>query len=489
MSKPSIKRRNAEKRRGCIRPRTLFLSFLLALLIFISLFFVLGNNQLSFGDKQIFITLTGTHPAPCSLAATKYVFGTLETDPAKASQECAAGVQVATQTVGWENYEPSDGVFNEAYMDDVKNRIKMDLTAGLKVVISPAIHYPPAWVMALPGAQYVNQYGIEAPISSGIGQGEPNFIFSQTVRSRAARFETRVMQQLANDPAIGLKNIWAVRYVNGSSGETLYPSANDQKRHVNSYWAYDINAQGQGSDRPATIPANPFPGWKPGEKTYNGQPFSTLKVMQWYDWYFNAHTDFVNWHTSLYRDPHGINYQGYLQLLMPGFGARAFEYNGSITHYLDGSQDRNTTVARAAIWYKLFPALSNRKGIVAYVSSMADGSGSPQENSCHDGDAAIDYSTDPRVNNWSAVRYIAGLADKYSMPKNGENPGIGDMDPGTISSRRDLHIMKVAAAQMQFCKFQGMFWAHDADLYNDKVGATLHDYANIISWSNTSHST
>lgn len=485
LGQPSINKMNSQKRRGFIHPRIFFLFFVLTILIFISLFLALNSNQLSFisSGKQIFITLMGTHPASCPSTATKYLFGTLETDPAKASQECAAGVRVATQTVGWANYEPSDGAFNEAYMDDVKNRIKTDLAVGMKVVISPAIHYPPRWVMNLQGARYINQYGVAAPSTGGFE--EPNFIFSQVVRDRVARFETHVMQKLAADPNIGLKNIWAVRYVNGSAGETLYPSANDQHEHTNSYWAYDSNAQGQAANRPASIPASPFSGWKPGEKTYAGQPFSPTQVQQWYNWYFNAHTDFVNWHTQLYRDPHGINYQGYLQLLMPGFGTRAFEYTGSIARHLDGSSDPNATMARAAVWYKLFPALKNRAHIVAYVSSMADGSGSPLNNGCHGGEAYVNYATDPQVNNWSAARYISGLADKYGMPKNGENPGSKDLNYRGRQSVRGIEVMQTSAAQMQSCHFQGMFWAHDENLYDGTSGVTLRDYAKIIAQYNT----
>ena len=222
-------------------------------------------------------------------AEPKYWFGTLETDPARASQEYSAGVRVAMQTIAWDSYEPADGIFDENYMANVKNRIKIDLAAGMKVVISPALHYPPTWLMKLPGARYVNQYGMNAPPTWAGGYEEPNFVFSQTIRNRVAQFETHMMHQLASDPQIGFKNIWAVRYVNGSLGEAMYPPANDQHGHTNSYWGFDANAQGQVSDRPATIPATPFPGWQPAEKTYRGQPFSTLQVQQWYSWYLNAH--------------------------------------------------------------------------------------------------------------------------------------------------------------------------------------------------------
>jgi len=410
-------------------------------------------------------------------AMPRYWFGTLETDPARASQEYRAGVRVVMQTIAWKDYEPADGIFDENYMADVKNRIKIDLAAGMKVVISPALHYPPTWVMNLPGARYVNQYGMNAPPTWAGGYEEPNFVFSQTVRDRVAQFETSMMHQLASDPAIGFKNIWAIRYVNGSLGEAMYPSANDQQGHTNSYWGFDANAQGQAADRPTTIPSTPFPGWQPGERTYNSQPFSTTQVQQWYSWYFNAHTDFVNWHTQLYRNPHGINYQGDLQLQTPGFGARAFEYYDSLLHYLDGSHDPNGVVASAAVWYKLYPALTRKANVIAYVSSMADGSGIPRDDDCHGGEAHVDYTTDPQVNNWSAARYITGLADKYGMKKNGENPGFEDPHIGVPYN---LFMMQKAASQMASCQFQGMFWAHDADLYSGKARVTLQQYTNVI---------
>lgn len=407
----------------------------------------------------------------------KYLFGTLETDPARASQEYAAGVRVAMQTISWQDYETADGVFDENYMTDIKSSIRTDLAAGMKVVISPALHYPPNWVMNLPGARYVDQYGIKAPPTWAGGYEEPNFIFSQTMRDRVAQFETHMMDQLASDPEIGLKNIWAIRYVNGSLGETMYPPNDDQHGHTNSYWAFDANAQGKASDRPATIPASPFPGWVPGERTYQGKPFSAAQVQQWYDWYLDAHTDFVNWHTALYRDPHGINYQGYLQLQTPGFGARAFEYRDSISDYLDGSQDPNGTVARASVWYKLYPSLANRANVIAYVSSMADGSGNPQDNGCQGREARVDYNTDPQVNDWSAARYITGLADKYGMQKSGENPGLGDPNLGVPYN---LFMLQTAAVQMVSCNFQGMFWAHDEDLYSKTAGVTLREYTTVI---------
>jgi hypothetical protein len=409
------------------------------------------------------IPVTAAGPPPTAFVC-RYLFGTLETDPNRASQEYAAGFRIAEQTVGWNNYEPQDGVFDAGYITSIKQRIQTFQRAGLKVVISPAIQYPPAWVFSLPGSRYVNQYGAAAP-ATWAGFEEPNVVFSQAVRDRVAGFETKVMQEL------GPGNIWAVRYVNGSLGEVLYPPADDLLGHNNSYWAYDANAQNNASaDRPPGVPANPFPGWQPGQTTYNGQPFSVAQVQQWYEWYVDARMDFVNWHTKLFRD---LGFTGYLQLQTPGFGVRPSEYAASTANFLDGTGDPNQTMGRAAIWQKVYAKLTDRMGVTAYVSSMADGSGFPQDQGCQSTDVQVDLEHDPQVNNWSAVRYVSYLADMYGMIKSGENPGSGDPNRNVVYGRT---MLASAAAQMATCSFQSMFWAQDQNLYDGVSGVKPADF-------------
>jgi hypothetical protein len=40
-----------------------------------------------------------------------------------------------------------------------------------------------------------------------------------------------------------------------------------------------------------------------------------------------------------------------------------------------------------------------------------------------------------------------------------------------------------AAAQMSACHFQGLMWAHDAELFSATSGVTLRDYAAVIAGS------
>jgi Calcineurin-like phosphoesterase len=270
---------------------------------------------------------------------------------------------------------------------------------------------------------------------------------------------------------LGPGNIWAVRYVNGSLGEVLYPPANDLLGHNNSYWAYDANAQNNASaDRPPGLPPNPFPGWQPGQTTYNRQPFSVAQVQQWYEWYVDARMDFVNWHTKLFRD---LGFTGYLQLQTPGFGARPSEYATATANFLNGTGDPNQTMGRAAIWQKVYAKLTDRSGVTAYVSSMADGSGNPQDQGCQSIDTQVDLEHDPQVNNWSGVRYVSHLADTYGMTKSGENPGSSDPNRKVVYGRT---MLASAAAQMAACSFQSMFWAQDQNLYDGVSGVKLADF-------------
>jgi len=419
-------------------------------------------------------------------AAARYLFGTLETANGQmfdqrrlssatiAQKEHAAGISVANVTLAWKDYETADGIFNENQLARVVSDIKTFLQAGQKVDVQLAVHYVPSWVMKIPNAYYLNQYGIRAPQVYGFD--DPNYIFNATVRQKVQDFETHALQQL--NAQVGLNSIWDFRIDAGDGGEAYYDFSNDGKHHTNSYWAYDVNAQGTGNNLPTGVNATPFPNWKPGQTTYKGHPFTTAQVQQWYDWYFNARMNYCNWQVSLYRK---AGFNKYLTFETPGSGTRPNEYTNNINHYLDGSDDPNGTMSRAAVWQKFYPAITNKTNIIAYISSIADSSGVPANNLCQASDRNVNIDTDTRVNNWSAVRYVSNIANKYGFLKGGENPGYGTSD---ANSDYGMTMMSIAAKQMQSCGLIGMFWAHDQNLYDGKNGLTLQDYTNIIAQYN-----
>ena len=387
-----------------------------------------------------------------TMAARPYAFGTLQTAAATAPAESSVGVKVAELTVGWDLYEPQEGVFNTAYAAQMKQQLQAFQAAGMQVVLGLALHYPPAWVFSYPNSRYVDQFGGTTD--------EVNLVFNQTLREKAQAFIARVNEDL------GLNSFWAVRITSGGDAEVLFPAETADGTHGNDYWAYDANAQG-GVDRPGTIPAPPLPGWRPGATTCNGQPVAVAQVQQWYDWYVGALVDSVNWQIQTYRS---LGYSGFLQILTPGLGVRPSDYANSTNAYLNGEGDSNDTMGRGAAWYMVYPAIADRTNVVAYISSIADGSG--ENDVCQASDQSVSLN-DPVVNNWSAVRWISYLADKYGLPKNGENPDAGVAGYGTA-------MMQAAVRQMQACGLQGMIWAFDSNLWNNTADTSLASYVAVI---------
>jgi hypothetical protein len=368
----------------------------------------------------------------------------LLTDATRSPGEASAGVRVVHLELSWSNYEPNDGAFNATYVSQMRQRLATMRAAGLKVVLGAGLQYPPGWTFTYPNSRYVNQYGATSR--------ELNLTFNATLRSKAARYLARI------DADFDLNSFWAVRVGAGGAIETLYPAHNADGLHSNAYWAYD----------PAAQAASPFPGWKPGQTTYQGRSFTTADVRTWYEWYVGALVDGVDWQLATYR---GLGFSGFLQVLLPGQGTRPLDYNRGINSYLDGSADGNRTMSRGAAWDRVLAGIADKRNVVAYVSSLADGSGWNDVCQSTDGGVALTSSS---IGNWSAARWISYLADRYGLAKNGENPGRSDTNSyGTA-------MLSSAVAQMRACGFQGLMWAHDTELYAAGSGITLADYARAI---------
>ncbi|HEY3335548.1 MAG TPA: hypothetical protein VGK16_09980 [Candidatus Limnocylindrales bacterium] len=381
-------------------------------------------------------------PTPTPTPAA-FLFGTTLTSTARAAGEAASGVAVAHLELGWDLYEPQDGVFSSTYAAQARQRLDALRAAGARVVLGIGLQYPPAWVFTYPDSRYRNQYGRTS--------GTVNLTFNATLRAKAEQYFDRVAADL------GLTSFWAVRVGAGGSVETLFPAEWDGTTG-NAYWAYDANAQ----------QTTPFPGWTPGQTSWNGRPFGTTEVAAWYDWYVGSLASGVAWQIDAYRSR---GFTGWAQVLMPGQGVRPADYARAIAGFLGGPGDDNRTMGRGAAWDRLVAALPDRSGVVAYVSSMADGSGGDDLCAGTDGTVA---PTSPVVSSWSAARWIAYLADRRGMPKMGENPGRSD------STSYGAGMLDRAAAQMASCRFQGLLWAHDADLYDPTSGVTLDDLSSVI---------
>jgi hypothetical protein len=399
--------------------------------------------------------LAAAPPGPLVVAASdrpRLLFGTLLSDARTAPLEAQMGVQIAQLELGWDAYEPRDGEFDPAYAERMRQKLLAFQEAGLWVVLGAGLQYPPAWLLNDPDSRYVNQYGA--------ANDHLNLTFNQALRARAERYLTRIDQDL------GLNSFWAVRVGSGGLIETLYPPSWDGQ-HGNSYWAFDANAQG-GPGRPSSIPPNPFPGWEPGQARYAGRPFGPDRVRAWYDWYLGALVDGVAWQIDVYRV---LGFAGYVQVLMPGQGARPAEHERVLDSRLSEAADPFGSTSRGAVWHRLIGSLAGRAGLIVHISSLADGSGG--DDACRPEDRQVGLG-DPRLNGWSATRWISYNADRFGLAKTGENPGRAD------SRRYGPEMMESAGRQAWSCGLLGLMWAHAGDLHGGSNGLSLGRYASLI---------
>ncbi|MGH9094427.1 MAG: hypothetical protein ACRDXE_04640, partial [Acidimicrobiales bacterium] len=357
--------------------------------------------------------------------------GVLEADPSLLAQDQQAGVRLATLNLSWAEWEPQNGVFNPGYRAAVLAKANAYRAAGWKVGVDLGLQQPPAWALALPGGQLVDQNGRRS--------GVADFEFSQAVRDAAAPFMVDVVRSMGpiDDFRVGLSQ----------NGETYYPDVAN-----NGWWAFTPQAQGLAAGLPNGVGLDPMPGWVPGTRTWNGMPVTPPQVTAWYDWYFGALVNAHAWEIATYRS---AGYTGQLELVMPGMGSLPAFYQQRLADDLaPGGEDSFSTLNSGAVWWRMLndlgpAALTNT---AVDISSVYDNSGNPRGNACQAADDSVNPS-DSRIWGWSDTRWLAYLARSHNLPVMGENPGntpASDL-PG---------VMHLVAA----CHLTALQWAWDFTL-------------------------
>jgi len=365
-----------------------------------------------------------------SPARDGYAFGSLSSLPTHASKESQRGIRVAMVEFSWRQFETRPGQFDQSYSAEKKAEVATMLNAGRRVTLGMGLHDPPDWVKALPNSRFVDDHG---RVSADI-----DLVFNTDLRRRAEAY----LRRLAD--TVPLSKVWAIRVTSGGGSEVLYPAEG-------SYWAFGPNAQ-NGKQMPPSMSHNPAPGWRPGTKT-----ISVATVRRWADWYIHALDNVVGWQISTLNS---LGFRGWFQVLTPGQGVSPAEYSQAIAQYLPGG-----LTGVGAVWHEFYQHLPTRARVVAYVTSMADKSGN--DDNCRADDRSVRLN-DPAIEKWSATRWISRIADAEGLPKSGENPGW--KRPDSLNSHyRDASpkgMMAASIRQMQSCRFQGMYWAHDSELWN-----------------------
>ncbi|WP_435971629.1 beta-galactosidase [Streptomyces sp. Qhu_M48] len=379
-----------------------------------------------------------------------YWYGTLQTDPDRAATEYEHGVRVAHMELDWGRFEPERGRYDEEYAGEVRDRIGVFRDAGLRVEAGIGLNDPPPWLAeTYPDSVFVNQFDEESTAA-------PNLVFSEPVRERVADYVAAV------DRLVGLENFWAIRVGVSESGEFTYPAPVSEEGGPGEFWAYDRHAQA----------SSPYPGWRPGESTYHGRPFTREQVADWYDWYVGELAGAVNWQLGLYTS---LGYEGALKVLVPGAGFYPSDLRAALGSGLVGGPSVRL-VGRGAGFFLTLGLVEHRDTVRIVTTALVDGTGRPRDNGCASGDAAVDVTApvDAVVRAWSSPRWVAAVARSEGFTVlTGESAGpqVHPYGPG---------VTERAFRQMASCGLEGMLWAFDRNLYDGTPGSSLAEYAETI---------
>ncbi|TQJ91462.1 beta-galactosidase [Streptomyces sp. SLBN-31] len=394
----------------------------------------------------------------------RFFFGTLQTSPRTAGADKARGMRVAHMSVYWDRFEPAPGQVDQHYVAALKRKLRMFRDAGLHVEAGVGLNNPPSWLSGrYPEDAFTDQGGARFTST-------PNLVFSQEIRNEVEGYLRRLDQE------IGLGNFWALRIGVNDTGEFTYPPPASSSGGAASYWAFDRHAQASGADpgRPATVPPNPYPGWRPGQTTYHGASFTVGQVSRWYDWYVAALADAVNWQTRQYE---ALGYHGLLLVLIPGGGFYPSDLSTAVRAHLGATADAGL-ISRGAGFFRTIGLIEHRRTVQLVSTALVDGSGTPRNNTCRPADGAVTpdaltRGTEARARTWSSVRWISRIAAHEGFVISGESAGphVAAYYPG---------VMNDAARQLKSCGLTGLMWAFDHNLYDGTPGSSLGDYASVI---------
>jgi hypothetical protein len=368
------------------------------------------------------------------------LFGTLDTQPSTIAAEASSSdVSMAMFEYNWASFEPSPGVFSGSYLATMKSELAAYQAAGMKVTLGLGLQNPPSWVLALSDGTYIDQTGAKST--------EANFVFSAAVRTAAAGY----LKQVAAD--IPLTNFYAIRLTSGGDGEMLYPGGG-------TYWAFDKAAL-TGTGLAAGMTKNPDPTWKPGTAG-----LTQAQIAAWVKWYVGGLDDVTNWQMTTLA---GLGFAGYYETVTPGSGTRPDGL--TTTEQQNLSNDGTTGVG--AVWNLYYSMLPTKTNVIAYISSVADNSGS--NDNCQPADATTSLTT-ASMDSWSATRWISAIAHHNGLAVGGENPGYGI--PASIDSfytnTSSTGMMATAIAQSQSCGFELYYWAHDIHLWDGTLPFSMY---------------
>jgi len=388
--------------------------------------------------------------------ASPLTFGVLGSScaPDRLARLRAAGVSVVELPLAWDRYEPAPGQVDASYVAQSRARLAACRAAGLQVVLSPGLQYPPAWVRELP----------DATLLGGVG-GRPagvDMVFSAAVRGATDEY----LGRLAAD--VGFDGVAAVRVGTTRTGELGYPGPG-AGGHTGEYWAFSAPAQ-HGS---------PLPGWVPGRPTVTAAQADT-----WFTWYAGALSAAVGRQIDRLR---ALGFTGRVHLPVAGRGVLPADRAAAVAGLLDGRNDPDGALERGLDYPAIFAALAARDDadrIDVDFTGLDDVSAVRARAQAQDGCRAGDEDgllERADVADWSAQRFTSALARRLGLGLVGENPGSPDAPHtgGAADSDPLVDQLVRAPAYAAGCGMTTFLFAFEGDLFAGSA-PDLDDYAGRI---------
>lgn len=369
-------------------------------------------------------TASPSPTAPSTPAPAAPWFSVLQPADERLGLLAPAGVRRATLSLAWDRAEPSRGAFDPAYVEQVRTRYRLMRSKGLEVVLTTGLQYPPAWVFGLsPSSRFTNQHGDRwsGPVGDDVADG----VFDPAVRAAQGRYLDEMARRLGDLPFA------AVRVGGSVRGELHYPVPAFAGR-TNAFWAFS----------PAALAQSPVPAWRPGQ----ADPAAAARFAEWY---LQSLTDYGRWLLDRAR----TGYPGAeLQVLMPSWGLRPGDVEGSVRVSLDGTSrgERTGSLNEGLDWARQAQQYAGVPGVQLYTTWL---------------DAA-DQGTSTSYE--SPVRHLVRLAAPLGLRVSGENTG-----------QNDLAAMQRCVERVRELGLTGMAWMREPDLHGTTY-ATLSDFSRLI---------
>lgn len=308
----------------------------------------------------------------------------------------AKGYTTVVLQAGWDLAQPTaGGALDRAYIDALSAEYRSYRAAGLSVTLDPGLHYAPAWVLALPGARFVNQYGeqFQAPTTSG--ENAAAAIDNPEVQAAQAAYLGRLAA------AFGRSAFAAVRVGGLLTGELRYPKGTSAHPD-DSFWAFSSTAQA----------ASPVPGYRPGVSPRSADDDRAFLAN-----YLRGMVAYQDFLTAAI----GRVFSGDLLLMYPSFGIRPGDVDAAVKAGLDGSSVRASEVVQGVDFAALIariPAYATQfpgRRVVAYTTWL---------------DGARTGTSAQRLD---PASYLVSLARPLGVPVAGENTADVNADASRLA--------------------------------------------------------